>query len=59
VEIRSDEVTVSPLHTAGWDDKKKSGLALRFPRLISFRNDKSAWQATTVLELKNIFKGQV
>ncbi len=47
VELAADEITVSPKHTAGF--------ALRFPRLVNFRDDKSAEQATTLTELKNIF----
>jgi DNA ligase 1 len=48
--IRADEITKSPLHMAGKTDKK-SGLALRFPRLMGYRPDKSAHEATTVDEL--------
>lgn len=47
VELAADEITKSPKHT--------SGLALRFPRLINFRDDKSANQATTIEELRNMF----
>lgn len=43
LEIAADEVTKSPLHSAG--------SALRFPRLTSVRLDKSWQQATTVEEL--------
>lgn len=50
VELAADEITVSPKHTAG--------LALRFPRLIKFRDDKKAEQATTIEELKNLFEIQ-
>jgi len=50
VEIAADEITKSPSHTAG--------LALRFPRLINFRDDKSPREATTLSELKNIAKLQ-
>ena len=50
VEIAADEITKSPKHTAG--------LALRFPRLIQFRDDKSAHDATTLSELKNLLKLQ-
>ncbi len=46
VEIAADELTNSPLHTAG--------KALRFPRLIKFRDDKKLEQITTFDELKNI-----
>jgi DNA ligase 1 len=47
VELAADEITKSPKHTAG--------LALRFPRLIDFRDDKSADQATTIKELREMF----
>lgn len=40
-EVAADEITKSPIHTAGW--------ALRFPRLVRFRADKS-WQESTALE---------
>lgn len=50
VELAADEITVSPKHTAG--------MALRFPRLINFRDDKKATQATTLGELKDLFRLQ-
>lgn len=50
VEIRADEISKSPLHTAGY--------ALRFPRLVRFRDDKKAPQATTVKEIKELFRQQ-
>lgn len=50
VEIAADEITKSPKHTAGY--------ALRFPRLIKFRDDKSPAQATSLSELKALFKLQ-
>jgi len=43
VEIRADEITKSPVHTAG--------LALRFPRLERFRDDKNPQEVTTLKEL--------
>ncbi|MCL4374734.1 ATP-dependent DNA ligase [Patescibacteria group bacterium] len=46
VEIRADEITRSPVHTAE--------LALRFPRLERFRTDKSPTDITTVGELKEM-----
>jgi len=46
VEIAADELTNSPLHTA-----KK---ALRFPRLVKFRDDKKLEQITKVEELEEI-----
>lgn len=46
VEIRADEITKSPVHTAGF--------ALRFPRLERFRDDKNVYEITTLEELKKI-----
>lgn len=48
VEIAADEITKSPSHTAG--------VALRFPRLVRFRDDKDINGVTTVEELKEIRK---
>ena len=50
VEIQADNITQSSIHTAG--------LALRFPRLVRFRDDKSAEEITTVREVENLFKMQ-
>ncbi len=46
VEIKADEITKSPAHTAG--------LALRFPRLERFRDDKNPQEVTTLKELKRL-----
>lgn len=46
VEVAADEITQSPTHTAG--------LALRFPRLVKFRDDKSVEQITTLAEMEKI-----
>jgi DNA ligase-1 len=46
LEIRSDEITQSKLHTSGW--------SLRFPRLERFRTDKKAEDATTKTELEKM-----
>ena len=50
VELAADEITKSPKHTSGY--------ALRFPRLIEFRDDKTVSSATTVSEVKKLFKLQ-
>jgi len=50
VEIAADEITNSPTHSAG--------LALRFPRLVKFRDDKNAEDATTAAEVKRLYKLQ-
>lgn len=46
VEVAADELTTSPIHSAGQ--------ALRFPRFIKFRDDKKWDEATTLEELKSI-----
>ena len=48
VVIKYDEISKSPLHTAGY--------ALRFPRLVSYREDKDPEQATTVKEIEDMFQ---
>lgn len=66
VEIKADEITRSPVHTAGRVlkpsksgsafDVEVPGYALRFPRLERFREDKRAEEATTLNEIKDIMK---
>ncbi|OGJ37497.1 MAG: hypothetical protein A2383_00540 [Candidatus Pacebacteria bacterium RIFOXYB1_FULL_39_46] len=46
VEIAADELTRSPVHSAG--------KALRFPRLVKFRDDKTWQEATTLKEMETI-----
>lgn len=48
VEVAADELTRSPNHAGG--------LALRFPRLIKFRDDKGIKDATTWKEVEEISK---
>lgn len=50
VEIRADEITRSPVHTAG--------LALRFPRLEHFRDDKNPEDVTSLKEIGEMYKKQ-
>jgi DNA ligase-1 len=50
VELAADEITKSPIHS--------SGFALRFPRLVKFRDDKKPSQATSVKEMKKLYKLQ-
>ena len=51
VEIRADEITHSPVHTAK--------VALRFPRLERFRDDKIVTEITTISELGSIINNQI
>lgn len=46
VEVAADEITQSPTHTAGY--------ALRFPRLVKFRDDKALEQITTKQEIEEM-----
>lgn len=58
IEVLADEITRSPIHTAGKTDEE-SGYALRFPRLVKFRDaDKKAEDATTVKELVEMYDQQ-
>ena len=50
VEILSDSISVSPIHSAK--------LALRFPRLIKFRKDKGPDQSTSLQELEKLYEMQ-
>jgi len=52
--IRADEITLSPRHQAGATDEHL-GMALRFPRFMGYREDKSAEDATTVKELNEMY----
>ncbi|MFC1727760.1 ATP-dependent DNA ligase, partial [Patescibacteria group bacterium] len=47
VEIEADNITKSPIHTAGF--------AMRFPRLVRFRDDKSPGQTTTLKEVEELY----
>ncbi|CAN5124991.1 ATP-dependent DNA ligase [soil metagenome] len=72
IEVLADEITKSPMHTAGLGKAakvpseseelkvaKETGYALRFPRLVSFRDkDKRAEDATTVIELIEMYNQQ-
>ncbi len=69
IEVLADEITRSPLHTAGMDLSQTNGqrpttndqigYALRFPRLVSFRDkDKKPEDATSVDELIEMFAEQ-
>ena len=51
VEIEADNITKSPIHTARY--------ALRFPRLVRFRDDKAAEEATTLAEAEKLYRLQV
>lgn len=51
VEVAADDITRSPIHGAK--------LALRFPRLVRIRTDKSPPMATTVQEVQEMYAAQL
>jgi DNA ligase-1 len=61
LEVAADEITLSPMHTCGWEQiRPGSGLALRFPRFTgSWRKDKSPEDATTSQEAVEMYKRQL
>ncbi|HVZ11441.1 MAG TPA: ATP-dependent DNA ligase [Patescibacteria group bacterium] len=68
VEIKADELTRSSVHTAGRVMKASKsgsafdvdvpGYALRFPRLMRFRDDKKPEDITTLPEIEEMFAAQ-
>jgi DNA ligase-1 len=54
--VRADEITKSPIHTAGREHEV--GYALRFPRIQGWIRDKKPEDATSVKEVKEMFKMQ-
>jgi DNA ligase-1 len=58
LEVLGSEITQSPMHTCHWDEGMGKGLAVRFPRFIRWRPEKSPEQATTSAEVAEIFRQQ-
>jgi DNA ligase-1 len=56
ITVAADEITLSPMHTCGMVGE--TGYALRFPRMISFREDKSPEDITTTREIIEMFMMQ-
>jgi DNA ligase-1 len=50
VELAGDDLTKSPSHGAGY--------AVRFPRLVAIRDDKSAKDTTSMSEIETMFNNQ-
>lgn len=50
IEIKADSISKSPIY--------KTGLSLRFPRFVHFRDDKDISEATTLKEVKGFAKEQ-
>jgi DNA ligase-1 len=59
-EVIGAELTLSPVHTAGWGVVREgAGLAIRFPRFTRERQDKGPTEATTVTELVEMYRRQL
>jgi DNA ligase-1 len=58
IEVLGLEITESPIHTCNWDEDRKRGLALRFPRFVRWRDEKAPEQATTAEEIAAMFRRQ-
>jgi DNA ligase-1 len=56
LEISGADLTISPVHTVARTTLKRGGIALRFPRLLRIRDDKTAEQATTVREILAMYR---
>ncbi|MCQ5375708.1 MAG: ATP-dependent DNA ligase [Methanomassiliicoccales archaeon] len=61
MEVLGSEITLSPTHTCSYSlIKKDAGLAIRFPRFTGrFRSDKDPREATTSIELVEMYKRQL
>ncbi len=61
LEVRGAELSLSPIHRAGFGSLRPgTGFALRFPRFTGrFRDDKGPQEATTVQELRTLYRNQV
>lgn len=58
IEVQADEITRSPIHTAG-RIPGQSGYALRFPRMLNWiREDKRPEDTTTVAEILALYRLQ-
>jgi DNA ligase-1 len=60
LEVLGDEITLSPIHTCAYNRlRKNSGLAVRFPRFIRYREDKAPEDSTNVEEVEEMYRSQL
>ncbi len=61
MEVLGAEITLSPMHTAGFGAiRPDAGLAIRFPRFTGrWRDDKGPREATSVAEIVSLYKNQL
>ena len=59
IEVLGDELTLSPIHKAAFNQlRENSGIAVRFPRFIRWREDKSPEEATQIQEIVDMYNAQ-
>lgn len=59
IEVEGAELTKSPVHAAAIDKiEEDKGIAIRFPRYLNLREDKSSEESTTVSEIIDMYKRQ-
>lgn len=56
ITVAADEITLSPMHTCGM--LGDTGYALRFPRMVSLRDDKGIGEITTTKEVIALYEMQ-
>ncbi len=58
-EVQGADLSTSPVHTCAMDEiKEGTGIAIRFPRFIRYREDKGPDFATTTSEIISAYKRQ-
>jgi DNA ligase-1 len=59
LEVQGADLSFSPVHTCALGEiEKETGIAVRFPRFIRFREDKNPKQATSSEEIIKSYKSQ-
>jgi len=59
IEISGADLTVSPVHGVAREFVGRGGIALRFPRFLRLRDDKTPEQATTVDEIWQMYRARL
>jgi DNA ligase-1 len=60
LEVLGAEVTLSPVHRCAFGNLREgAGLAIRFPRMVRIRDDKGPSDATTSVEIEDMYRRQL